>query len=66
MGRKCRICTHPMRLAIEESLLKGMSWTNILRHYAEYGEFSTASLGRHKKLHLVAKEEDHEIPGSSS
>ena len=48
-GRKCAVCCHPEREAIERLLVSGES----LRNVAHYG-MSTASLSRHANQHMPA------------
>src|SRR5438270_4734985 len=50
MPRKCSICSHEQRQAIDEALLAGESFRNL----GERFEMSTTSLFRHKTEHLAA------------
>jgi acetylornithine/succinyldiaminopimelate/putrescine aminotransferase len=52
MPRKCSVCTHPDRVAIDEALVGG---TAISALSAKYRDISEDALGRHKANHLPAK-----------
>ena len=50
MPRKCTICTHAKRNAIDSALVNGESYRTIATQF----EVSTAALQRHKAHHLPA------------
>lgn len=49
-GRPCTVCTHPMRVEIDDALLRGDS----LRTVAEWSGLNKDSLARHFKNHVQA------------
>ena len=51
MPRRCAICTHPDKEAIDEALVEGTALSALAALY----RVSDDSLGRHKANHLPAK-----------
>lgn len=51
MPRKCTVCTHPQKEAIDKALVAGKPNRRISSQYS----LSEASVRRHKKAHLPAK-----------
>jgi hypothetical protein len=51
MPRKCAICTHPDKEAIDEALVRGIAFPTLVAKY----RVSKDSLSRHKGNHLPAK-----------
>jgi hypothetical protein len=51
MARRCTVCAHPQRLAIDKAIVSGTPYRNL----AETFGLTASSIGRHRLVHLPAR-----------